>query len=74
MSCEEFKRACMNQISIYLIRKIISSTATTMALRIIWNRLYINRPQERAFARRRIEFHYFKKKMGRRGFRIANVR
>ena len=45
-----------------------------MSIIIIWNRLYLNQPRAKAFAKRRIEHHYFRKRLFRRGFRIAIVR
>ena len=45
-----------------------------MLLNIEWNRLYCNQPRARAFAKRRIRYHYFKKRLGSRGLRFASVR
>jgi len=45
-----------------------------MSLKITWNRLYFNQPRARAFAKRRIRYHYFFKGLRSRGFRSASVR
>ena len=49
-----------------------------MSIIIIWNRLYSNQPRAKAFSKRRIEHriehHYFRKRLFRRGFRITIVR
>lgn len=52
----------------------IFTTSTTMPLRIFWNGLYRRRSRCRALAKRRIGYHYFRRGLRQRGFRIADVR